>query len=85
MEGGSEDKDWIYDCICQIVKSPEFRNPMKDFIDENCNSFIGVEENTFEQGALHKEFIELVDNLLETLTKDIGITNKMFCLAAKTD
>ena len=83
MEGGKEDIDWIYDCIFQIVKSPEFRNPIKDFVDENCNSFIGVEENTFEQGALHKEYIELVYNLLETLTKDIGITDEMFCLAAK--
>ena len=84
MEGGGNDEiDWIYDCVLQIVKSPEFRNPIKDFVDENCNSFIGVEENTFEQGGLHKEFIELVDNLLETLTKDIGITDEMFCLAAK--
>ena len=83
MEGGKEDIDWIYDCIFQIVKSPEFRNPIKDFVDENCNSFIGVEENTFEQGGLHKEYIELVDNLLETLTKEIGITDEMFCLAAK--
>ena len=81
MEGG--EIDWIYDCVLQIVKSPEFRNPIKDFVDENCNSFIGVEENTFEQGGLHKEFIELVDNLLDTLTKDIGITDEMFCLAAK--
>ena len=83
MEGGNEEIEWIYDCILQIVKSPEFRNPIKDFMDDNCDSFIGVEENTFEQGDIHKKFIELVDNLLATLTIDIGITDEMFCLAAK--
>ena len=74
---------WVYDVVLQIVKSPEFRNPLKDFIDDNCGSFIGVDENTFEQGELHKEFIALADNLLQTLTEEIGITEEMFCLAAK--
>ena len=75
--------NWIYDTVVQIVKSPEFRNPLKDFIDDNCGSFIGVEENTFEQGAIHKEFITLADNLLETMTQEIGITEEMFCFASK--
>ncbi len=80
---GSGDLDWMYDIVLQIIRSPEFRNPIKDFIDDYCGTFIGVEENTFEQGALHKQFIQLIDNLLETITKDIGITEEMFCMAAK--
>ena len=80
---GKVDQDWLYECVVQIVRCPEFRNPIKDFIDDNCGSFIGVDENTFEQGALFKEFTTLIDNLLETLTQDIGITEEMFCLAAK--
>ena len=83
MEEGKVDIEWIYDCVLQIVKSPEFRNPIKDFVDDNCGSFIGVDENTFEQGALHKEFIVLVDSLLEVMVKDMGITDEMFCMAAK--
>ena len=75
--------DWIYDYIVQIIKSPEFRNPIKDFIDDNCDSFIGVDENTFAQGKLHEQFQALIDTLLETMTKDIGISEEMFCLAAK--
>ena len=82
-ENDAELISWIYDTVLQIIKSPEFRNPLKDFIDDNCGSFIGIEENTFEQGALHKEFITLADSLLETLTQEIGITEEMFCLAAK--
>ena len=81
---GDEDLfNWIYDTVLEIVKSPEFRNPLKDFIDDNCGSFIGIDENTFEQGMLHKEFITLADNLLETMTQEIGITEEMFCMAAK--
>ena len=75
--------DWIYCTVLQVIKSPEFRNPLKDFIDENCGSFIGIDENTFEQGELHKEFISLADNLLETMTKELDITEEMFCMAAK--
>ena len=78
-----EDLDWMYDIVLQIIRSPEFRNPIKDFIDDNCNTFIGLDENTFEQGALHKQFVQLIDNLLDTLTKDLGITEEMFCHAAK--
>ena len=83
MSKEEADLDWVYDIVLQLIRSPEFRNPIKDFIDDNCNTFIGVEENTFEQGALHKQFVQLIDNLLDTITKDIGITEEMFCLAAK--
>ena len=75
--------NWIYDTVLQVIKSPEFRNPLKDFIDDNCGSFIGLDENTFEQGELHKEFISLADNLLETMTHELDITEEMFCMAAK--
>ena len=83
MSKEEADLDWVYDIVLQLIRSPEFRNPIKDFIDDNCNTFIGVEENTFEQGALHKQFVQLIDNLLDTITKDLGITEEMFCLAAK--
>lgn len=79
----ADDTEWIYDYVVQIIKSPEFRNPIKDFIDENCGSFIGEDESTFEQGGLFKEFIMLVENLLEASLKELGVTDEMFCLAAK--
>ena len=45
----SEDNSWMYDYILQTIRSPEFRNPIKDFIDDNCNTFIGLEENTLNK------------------------------------
>ena len=75
--------EWIYEYVLETIKSPEFRNPIREFIDENCSSFIGVEENTFEQGGLFQEFVLLIENYLESALKNLGITDEMFCLAAK--
>lgn len=75
--------EWIYEYVIQIIKSPEFRNPIKDFIDDNCGSFIGLDENTFQQSGLFKEFTMLIDNILETALTNFGVTEEMFCLAAK--
>lgn len=46
------DLDWIYDFVFGKITSPVFRNPIKDFIDDNCTYFLDMEENTFQQGAL---------------------------------
>ena len=75
--------DKVYEYVLKKVSSPEFRNKIKDFIDENCSHFLDIEENTFQQGGLFNEFIMLVDNLLEKLCKDSQITEEMFLLAAK--
>jgi len=77
------DYDWIYDLVIEIISSPEFRNPIKDFIDENCDTFVGTEENSLEQGKIFKNFVTFIDNLLENYLKEIGISDEMFILAAK--
>ena len=51
-------EEWYYDYIVETISSPQFRNPIKEFIDKNCESFIGIEENSFEQGKIFKEFTE---------------------------
>ena len=48
--------DSIYNWICFKISSPAFRNIIKDYIDDNCNIFIDVDENTFQQGKLFNEF-----------------------------
>ena len=75
--------DKIYEYVVKKVSSPEFRNPIKNFIDENCGIFLDVDENTFEQGGLFNEFTMLVDNLLDKLCKDSKISEEMFLLSAK--
>ena len=79
----NDENEWYYDYILETISSPQFRNPIKDFIDKNCYSFVGSEENSLEQGNIFKKFTKLVDNLLETSLTKLGITEEMFCLAAK--
>ena len=83
MSKKEDSNDWVYDYIFGKISSPEFRNPIKNFIDENCSSFIDVDENTFQQGALFNEFTQLVDNLLEKILQDCNLTEEQFVLASK--
>ena len=83
MSKKEESNDWVYDYIFGKISSPEFRNPIKNFIDENCSSFIDVDENTFQQGALFNEFTQLVDNLLEKMLKKCNLTEEQLILASK--
>ena len=75
--------DNAYQILSKSIASPSFRNPIKNFIDENCGSFIEIEENTFEQGGLFNEFTQLIDNLLEKILVENNITQEMFLLASK--
>ena len=43
MSKKEDSNDWVYDYIFGKISSPEFRNPIKNFIDENCSSFIDVD------------------------------------------
>jgi len=38
---------WIYDYVKQYLTSPIWRNPLLDFMEENCVIFEDVEENKF--------------------------------------
>ena len=75
--------DSIYNWITFKIKSPTFRNIIKDFIDENCSLFIDIEENTFQQGELFNEFTQLIENLLTDLLKEGGISQEQFLSAAE--
>jgi hypothetical protein len=43
----SKDEVWIYDYVKQYLTSPIWRNPLLDFMEENCLIFEDVEENKF--------------------------------------
>ena len=75
--------DSIYNWIAIKISSPSFRNIIKDFIDDNCSSFIDVEENSFQQGELFNEFNQLIDNLLDDLLVEGGLTQEQFLVASQ--
>ena len=75
--------DSIYNWLALKISSPAFRNVIKDFIDDNCSLFIDVEENTFQQGQLFNEFTQLVENILNDVLVEGGLTQEQFLAAAE--
>ena len=79
----NNDPESVYNWLSARITSPEFRNIIKDFIDENCSSFIDVDENTFEQGQLFNEFTQLIENLLNDVLEESQISQEKFLEAAQ--
>ena len=70
----------VYESVVNRIKGPKFRNPIRDFLDENCNHFVDVKENTLEMGLYFKEFSKLIDSLLQKIYKDFDITEDEFAV-----
>ena len=75
--------DSIYSFIKHKLLSKYFRNPLKDFIDENCASFIGKEENSNQQYKLFNEFNKLVEKLLNNILKEGNLSQTDFLTASE--
>ncbi len=55
------EQDWILDTIVDYLKSPMWKNPILDFIDDHCISFDDEDENKLEYTAIHSKFKELLE------------------------
>lgn len=69
-----KDEKWIYDYIKQYLTSPIWRNPLLDFMEENCLIFEDTEENKFEYTKIFQEFTGLTALLLESMIEEVGIS-----------
>ena len=83
IEFNKNDPESLYNWIAYKVSSPEFRNPIKNFIDENCSTFVDIDENSFEQGQLFNEMNLLLENLLKEVLDEGKITQEDFLKAAE--
>ena len=77
------DPDSIYNWVAKKISGPSFRNIIKDFIDDNCSLFIDIEENTFQQGQIFNEFNQLLENILNDVLEEGGLTQEQFLEAAQ--
>lgn len=55
------------------MQSPTWKNPIINFIDENCIVFEDTEENSLEYTNVHNRFKKLIDGQLEAFIQDLGI------------
>lgn len=45
--------DWLYDYLLQFLKSPGWRVPILDFIDQHCHIFEDSNENKLVYTEVH--------------------------------
>lgn len=63
IRGGNDDdtdKDWLFDFLLSVFKSPQWDVAVMGFIDENCAVFDNDEENKLAYTALYDQFKDLV-------------------------
>lgn len=72
---------WIAESIVQFTHSPVWKNPVHDFIDDNCSSFVDELEMKLEYTELHKQFVQLVDKLLSNFVEELGVTDEQAAAA----
>ena len=75
--------DSIYNWVARKISGPSFRNIIKDFIDDNCSLFIDIDENTFQQGQIFNEFNQLLENILNDVLEEGGLSQQEFLGAAE--
>ncbi len=73
--------------IIGFLRSPRWKTPVMSFLDEYCISFDNEEENKLEFTAIHnvsytlskyylkQNFKKMVEDLLEELMRDLGVTD----------
>ncbi|CDW82473.1 coiled-coil domain-containing protein 104 [Stylonychia lemnae] len=71
-------QEWILDSITEYLKSPVWKNPILEFIDEYCIVFDDDEENKLEYTDIHNKFKKIVDQKLEAFVTDLGIPADVF-------
>ena len=50
-------QEWILDSVTEFLKSPIWKNPIIQYIDENCIVFDNEEENKLEYTNIHNVII----------------------------
>ena len=78
VDTSENDQEWILDIIAEYLQSPVWKNPIIEFIDDNCVVFEETEENRLEYTVIHQKFKKLIETQLEAYIQDLGITSAIF-------
>ncbi|XP_010839962.1 PREDICTED: cilia- and flagella-associated protein 36 isoform X2 [Bison bison bison] len=79
MAAGEEDEvEWVVESIAGFLRGPDWSIPILDFVEQKCEVFDDEEESKLTYTEIHQEYKELVEKLLETYLKEIGINEDQF-------
>ncbi|KAL7689418.1 putative cilia-and flagella-associated protein [Plasmopara halstedii] len=79
----TEESDWVFDYVLNLLHSPAWELPVMCFIDENCASFDLDEENKFIYTELHAQFREVIENVLGSHLAELGLAATDFAALCK--
>lgn len=70
------ENDWFFDIIINFLRSPRWKTPIMSFLDEHCIQFDNEEENKLEYTDIHRRFKLLVEELIDSLLAELGVTQE---------
>jgi len=73
-----DENDWFFDIIINFLRSPRWKTPIMSFLDEYCIIFDTEDENKLEYTPIHKNFKNLVEELIGCLLAELGVTQEQF-------
>ncbi|XP_038607358.1 cilia- and flagella-associated protein 36 isoform X1 [Tachyglossus aculeatus] len=73
-----EEVEWIVESIASFLRGPDWSGPILDFLEQKCEVFDDEEESKLTYTEIHQEYKELVEKLLESYLKEIGINEDQF-------
>ncbi|XP_036080125.1 cilia- and flagella-associated protein 36 isoform X1 [Rousettus aegyptiacus] len=79
MAAEEEDEvEWVVESIAGFLRGPDWSIPILDFVEQRCEVFDDEEESKLTYTEIHQEYKELVEKLLESYLKEIGINEDQF-------
>lgn len=73
-----DEVEWVVESIAGFLRGPDWSIPILDFVEQKCEVFDDEEESKLTYTEIHQEYKELVEKLLESYLKDIGINEDQF-------
>ncbi|XP_015282411.1 PREDICTED: cilia- and flagella-associated protein 36 [Gekko japonicus] len=78
-EGEAEaEVEWVVDSIAGFLRSPAWSIPIVEFVEQKCEVFDDEEESKLSYTEIHQEYKALVEKLLDTYLKEVGINEEKF-------
>ncbi|XP_042302870.1 cilia- and flagella-associated protein 36 isoform X2 [Sceloporus undulatus] len=70
--------EWVVDSIAGFLRSPAWSIPIFEFVEQKCEVFDDEEESKLSYTEIHQEYKALVEKLLESYLKEVGINEDKF-------
>lgn len=78
-EGDAEaEVEWVVDSIAGFLRSPAWSSPILEFVEQKCEVFDDEEESKLSYTEIHQEYKALVEKLLDSYLKEVGINEEKF-------